>query len=215
MGLTNLSPRPRSIVHSDIDGGRHEQDVPGHSAPTVGFEAPLEMLSACHGRIEDKCATLRRCRPTCPPMARTKRREPPQRDSCAISTCRRYSIMTTRRQDLFPALLESMAGSDPVCLRELTVSLSAEHRELEGRWRAFAQCSSASSKPRSDALGFGRGRGVRELVRPSHSSAKSRSSCRWPPGSSARRSSAVSAARCVSAAGFFRPISEVAGEGDR
>lgn len=26
-------------------------------------------------------------------------------------------------QDLFPALLESMAGSDAVCLRELTASL--------------------------------------------------------------------------------------------
>jgi hemerythrin-like domain-containing protein len=38
-------------------------------------------------------------------------------------------------QDLFPALLESMAGSDPVCLRELTARLAAEHRELESRWR--------------------------------------------------------------------------------
>ena len=38
-------------------------------------------------------------------------------------------------QDLFPALLESMAGSDPVCLRELTAALTAEHRELEARWQ--------------------------------------------------------------------------------
>jgi hemerythrin-like domain-containing protein len=38
-------------------------------------------------------------------------------------------------QDLFPALLESMAGSDPVCLRELTAGLAAEHRELEMLWR--------------------------------------------------------------------------------
>jgi hemerythrin-like domain-containing protein len=39
--------------------------------------------------------------------------------------------------DLFPALIESMAGSDAVCLRELTASLSTEHRELEQRWRAL------------------------------------------------------------------------------
>jgi hypothetical protein len=26
--------------------------VPGHSAPPVGFEVPLETLSACHARIE-------------------------------------------------------------------------------------------------------------------------------------------------------------------
>jgi hemerythrin-like domain-containing protein len=38
-------------------------------------------------------------------------------------------------QDLFPALLESMAGSDPVCLRELTTALTAEHRALEALWR--------------------------------------------------------------------------------
>ena len=39
--------------------------------------------------------------------------------------------------DLFPALIEAMAGSDAVCLRELTASLAAEHRELEQRWRAL------------------------------------------------------------------------------
>jgi ATP phosphoribosyltransferase regulatory subunit HisZ len=35
-------------------------DLPGHSAPAVGFEVPLEMLAACHGRVEAQCATLRR-----------------------------------------------------------------------------------------------------------------------------------------------------------
>ena len=39
--------------------------------------------------------------------------------------------------DLFPALIEAMAGSDAVCLRELTASLTAEHRELEQRWRTL------------------------------------------------------------------------------
>jgi hemerythrin-like domain-containing protein len=38
-------------------------------------------------------------------------------------------------KDLFPALLASVAGSDPVCLRELTAGLTAEHRELEARWQ--------------------------------------------------------------------------------
>ena len=32
-------------------------------------------------------------------------------------------------------LLESMASSDAVCLRELTAQLSAEHRELETDWQ--------------------------------------------------------------------------------
>ncbi|MFO1265999.1 MAG: hemerythrin domain-containing protein [Rubrivivax sp.] len=40
-------------------------------------------------------------------------------------------------EDLFPALLESMAGSDAVRLRELTESLAADHREFERRWAAL------------------------------------------------------------------------------
>jgi Rrf2 family nitric oxide-sensitive transcriptional repressor len=42
-------------------------------------------------------------------------------------------------QDLFPALLESMAGSDAVCLRELTASLCSDHRLLEKRWASLRQ----------------------------------------------------------------------------
>lgn len=38
---------------------------------------------------------------------------------------------------LHPAMIEAMAGSDPVCLRELGASLAAEHREIEARWRAL------------------------------------------------------------------------------
>src|SRR6185295_1180366 len=39
--------------------------------------------------------------------------------------------------DLFPALIESMAGSDAVCLRELIQVLGIEHRELEARWQCL------------------------------------------------------------------------------
>jgi len=38
-------------------------------------------------------------------------------------------------EDLFPALIESMAGSDAVCIRELTTRLADEHRRLEAAWR--------------------------------------------------------------------------------
>ena len=34
--------------------------LPGHSAPAVGFEVPLEMLAACHGRVQHQCETLHR-----------------------------------------------------------------------------------------------------------------------------------------------------------
>ena len=39
--------------------------------------------------------------------------------------------------DLFPALWESMAGSDAVCLRELTASLCGDRGKLEQLWGAL------------------------------------------------------------------------------
>ncbi len=108
--------------------------LPGHSAPGAGFEAPLEMLAACHGRIEHQCETLRRlvahlCRHGADAQARD-----------AARAVMRYFDTAARdhhadeEQDLFPALLESMAGSDATCLREMTQSLCAEHRVLEAQW---------------------------------------------------------------------------------
>jgi hypothetical protein len=40
---------------------------------------------------------------------------------------------------LFPALIESMAGSDAVCLRDLTELLAGEHRALERTWGLVRQ----------------------------------------------------------------------------
>ncbi|HNL97445.1 MAG: hemerythrin domain-containing protein, partial [Candidatus Accumulibacter sp.] len=37
--------------------------------------------------------------------------------------------------DLFPALIESMAGSDAICLRDMIDGLTADHRALAACWR--------------------------------------------------------------------------------
>ena len=53
-----------------------------------------------------------------------------------------------------------MAGSDPVCLRELTGSLCAEHRQLETRWRQLRPAlervvaGPAASLPAPDVADF-------------------------------------------------------------
>ena len=39
--------------------------------------------------------------------------------------------------DLHPALVESMAGSDPVCLRELAEAATIAHRAIEADWRGL------------------------------------------------------------------------------
>lgn len=108
--------------------------LPGFSAPTAGFEVPLEMLSACHLRIEDQCSTLRRLVP------HLLDRGADANARAAAAGVLRYFATAAKdhhvdeEEDLFPALLESMPGSDAVCLRDLTAALTLEHRELEARW---------------------------------------------------------------------------------
>ncbi len=109
--------------------------LPGGSEPTPSFEVPLEMLAACHLRIEQRCSTLRRL---CPHLA--ARGADGEAREAAASVMRYFDTAAIdhhadEEEDLFPALIESMAGSDAVCLRELTQGLTAEHRELEARWR--------------------------------------------------------------------------------
>lgn len=108
---------------------------PGFSAPAAGTEAPLEMLAACHDRITRQCATLRRL---VPHLAQHGADE--EARTAATNVMRYFDTAAIHHHqdeeaDLFPALIESMAGSDPVCLRQLTDSLTLEHRALEAQWQ--------------------------------------------------------------------------------
>lgn len=113
------------------------RNLPGHSAPAVGFEVPLEMLSACHGRVENQCATLRRL------VAHLASHGADLAAQQAAAAVIRYFETAARHHhadeeiDLFPALIESMAGSDAVCLRDITAALTADHRELERLWHGL------------------------------------------------------------------------------
>ncbi len=107
---------------------------PGFAAPTAGFEAPLEMLAACHGRIEQQCATLLRLVPHLAAHGADA-----EARSAAAAVMRYFDSAAPmhhadEEQDLFPALIESMAGSDAVCINQLTGRLADEHRELERAW---------------------------------------------------------------------------------
>ena len=137
--------------------------VPGHSAPGVGFEVPLEMLAACHGRVQHQCETLLRL------QAHLHSHGADRAAQEAARAVMRYFDSAARHHhedeelDLFPALLESMAGSDAVCLRDLTVSLCSDHRNLELRWAvlrwwllqvAEGTASMPAQAAQADVLGF-------------------------------------------------------------
>ncbi|MBL8348962.1 MAG: hemerythrin domain-containing protein [Burkholderiaceae bacterium] len=112
-------------------------ELPGQSGLTAGFEVPLEMLAACHLRVQDQCATLLRLVPHLAAQGCDR-----QAQQAAAAVMRYFDTAARHHhddeeRDLFPALLESMAGSDAVCLREMTAALTAEHRELERCWQAL------------------------------------------------------------------------------
>jgi hemerythrin-like domain-containing protein len=108
---------------------------PGHRAPSAGFEVPLEMLAACHLRVQSQNQTLLRLVPHLAAHGAD-----PQAREAAVAVMRYFDTAAKHHHedeelDLFPALLESMAGSDAVCLRELSAALVTDHRALEQRWR--------------------------------------------------------------------------------
>ncbi|MYN14660.1 hemerythrin domain-containing protein [Pusillimonas sp. TS35] len=108
---------------------------PGFEGPSASTEAPLEMLAACHARIRRQCATLARLAAHLPTHGSDE-----QARSAASGILRYFDTAAVHHhadeeQDLFPALIESMAGSDAVCIRNLVAGLAAEHHDMEARWQ--------------------------------------------------------------------------------
>ncbi|SEB17404.1 hypothetical protein [Variovorax sp. YR216] len=52
---------------------------------------------------------------------------------------------------LFPALYESMAGSDAVCIRDMESGMRENHRSLAAQWRALAPLLGSDALPSTDA----------------------------------------------------------------
>src|SRR5690606_4046861 len=90
-----------------------------------------------HARIERHCETLLRL---------SRHLEVSGADASARSAAAqviRYFDTAARdhhadeETDLFPALLDAVAGSDAHCLRALASTLTQEHRELEHCWQVL------------------------------------------------------------------------------
>lgn len=109
----------------------------GFPLPAPDTSMPLDMLLHCHGRIRSQCATLRRL-----PAHLAAHGADASARTAAARLLHYFDVAAAHHHadeenDLFPALLESMAGSDAVCLRAMIERLGAEHRSLEGTWRGL------------------------------------------------------------------------------
>jgi hemerythrin-like domain-containing protein len=109
--------------------------LPGQATATATTEVPLEMLSACHGRVQTQCETLQRLYDHLPRHGA---------DSVAVQAA--DAVLRYFRQaaphhhadeeaDLFPALLDAARGPDHASVRKLTRALIEDHRSLEGMWQ--------------------------------------------------------------------------------
>lgn len=104
------------------------------SSPSL-LEAPLQALMNSHQHTLTQCTVL---------LTLVKHIEG---GSCTVetqSTAREllhyfdtavYESQVIEEQNLFPALIESMAGSDAVCLRGITQGLSDRLHALDRHWR--------------------------------------------------------------------------------
>ncbi|MFC5496998.1 hemerythrin domain-containing protein [Caenimonas terrae] len=110
------------------------QAFPEIHEPPPGTEPPLDAMAACNRRLLHHCAALRRlalyvgeCGFDAEAGAATAR-------LLHFFDAVVPAQQAAQEQVLFPALIESMAGSDAVCLHEITDGLALQHRELRRLW---------------------------------------------------------------------------------
>lgn len=125
---------------------------PGGPAPAPGADDPLALLSACHGRIARQCATLARLAAHLPEHGSDAVAQ-----TAAASVSRYFETAAAHHHedeedDLFPALIESMAGSDAGCLHALVQGLLMEHRQLAALWEPLRHTLSEIAAGRPAAL---------------------------------------------------------------
>ena len=108
-------------------------------ASSAAFGEPLQLLAELHGRLQGQCDALLRLQGQVTAAGASDTVH-----SAAGALRRHFDRLTGRlhqdeEQDLFPALLESMAGSDAICIRQMIDARVEEHREIEARWLAIRQ----------------------------------------------------------------------------
>lgn len=127
---------------------RINMTIPGVRSPAVGFDAPFEMLAACHERVERSLALMERL------MAHLYQHGADAAAQDAAHDVLRYfdKAAPLHHQDeelhVFPGLL---AGDD-ADLRALTQKLIAEHRAMEAAWQRARVVLQALTPSAADRL---------------------------------------------------------------
>jgi hemerythrin-like domain-containing protein len=128
------------------------QAFPDIPEPSAGSQPPLDAMAGCNQRLLRHCAALRRLALYVGECGFDGEA------SAATGRLLRFfdSVLpqhhADQEEDLFPALIESMAGSDAVCLHEITDGIAQQHRELRRLWLQLRSALLDLASGRASAL---------------------------------------------------------------
>jgi hemerythrin-like domain-containing protein len=109
--------------------------MPGHRAPAAGFEAPFDMLDACHERVERMLQLLARLQQRLLVHGWDESVAQAARDVMRYFDLAAPLHHEDEERHVFPPLL---AAGDPV-LAPMVLKLQADHREMERSWIAVRE----------------------------------------------------------------------------
>jgi hemerythrin-like domain-containing protein len=117
--------------------------LPGHRAPAAGFEAPFDMLDACHERVERMLKLLARLQQHLLVRGWDTSVADAARDVMRYFDQAAPLHHEDEERHVFPPLL---AAGDPV-LGPMVQKLQADHREMERSWVAVRAVLASLAEP--------------------------------------------------------------------
>lgn len=142
-----------SSSDSTTPGTRVSISLPGHRAPGAGFEAPFDMLAACHERVERMLGLLQKLRAHVLAHGADEQGQQAARDIMRYFDQAGPLHHEDEELHVFPALL---AQRDPAVVA-VVIRLKQDHREMAEQWKVVRTALDrlACSPFDSDWPGFG------------------------------------------------------------
>lgn len=128
----------------------HEISLPGHASPGVGFEAPFEMLDACHERVERMLGLLDKLREHVITHSADQQARDAARDVMRYFDQAGPHHHEDEERHVFPPLL---AQRDPAVVA-VVIRLKQDHQEMAVLWAQVRAALSAMVDAGDNWAGF-------------------------------------------------------------
>jgi hemerythrin-like domain-containing protein len=107
--------------------------------PAPSFDEPLELMSACHGRMTAQLETLRRLAAWLPEHGPDEQARQAARAILRYFRTAAVHHHEDEETDVFPRLLARVEAADLSRAQGLVSSLLADHRELRAAWEVLKE----------------------------------------------------------------------------